>query len=319
MLQDDFKSSASVHPFIRTPECRICTVAYDDNRHLPKILQCAHTICNACINVLEAEGRRRAGNMDMSQVYIVCPVCRMLTQAPRNSIRTNYQLIDVVDVMRGEANHNVVFITCIECNGVYHEKDANICSNCSLAKQDSADTLSLATEILSQKTSLSKYALCSTCLLKNHIRRGHQFVLLQPVRIEMQRQENLKRILALESKLKAAQASFRGQLHETMEKWLSWSSKHDASMTRFMEATDSFNQKKQFDEFVKLLTRKTERIESLIKGVQRWSDDLNVEFPTEAASTTTERVNPTSPVVVENPPHNTPPLEPRGPDFPFYF
>ncbi|EGT52677.1 hypothetical protein CAEBREN_30642 [Caenorhabditis brenneri] len=87
--------------------------------------------------------------------------------------------------------------------------------------------------------------------------------------VQVKRQENLKPILALESKLKAAQASFGGQLHETMEKWLSCSSKHDASITRFMEATDSFNQKKQFDEFVKLLTRKTERIESLIKGVQR--------------------------------------------------
>lgn len=311
MLPDDFKSSTSLYPFIRTPECQICVSPYDDNCHLPKILQCAHTVCEQCINWLEAEGRRKAGNIDLSQVYIICPVCRMLTLAPRNSIRTNYQLIDVVDKMRGDANRNIEFLTCIECKGVYHEKDTNICTSCSPIKQNPN-----ATEILSRRISLSKFSLCSTCLLKNHIRQGHLFILLQPIRIEMQRQENRKRILSLENKLKAAKDSFREKLHETMEKWLGSSSKYDASMTQFMEATDSFNQMQHFEELFEQLTTETEKIEGFIKGVQRWNDGLNSEFPTEAAATD---VNPAAPVVVENPPRVDTPLEPPAEDFPFYF
>uniref|UniRef100_A0A1I7UYI6 RING-type domain-containing protein n=1 Tax=Caenorhabditis tropicalis TaxID=1561998 RepID=A0A1I7UYI6_9PELO len=270
-----FKSSTLVQPFIRTPSCQVCLEPYDGKHHIPKILQCAHTVCESCVNVLEEQSRQNSANRNLNQpiVNICCPVCRATTQAPRNCIRTNYQLIDVVDGLRGEENHNVVFVSCTGCQGVYHEKDINICTKCSPIKKTTT-----AAELLDNKTDLSSYGVCSTCLMIEHMAKGHFFVGLQPLRVAMQRQENLRQIMTIQSNLHRTQYSFRERLNLTMVKWISWSSKHETLIELFKEATDSFTQKKVYDEFVKHMTKKTERTEHLMKSVQQWSDELENEM-----------------------------------------
>ncbi|KAF1769312.1 hypothetical protein GCK72_001129 [Caenorhabditis remanei] len=270
----NFKSSMSVQPFIRTPTCQVCLEPYDGKRHTPKILQCAHTVCESCINVLEEQSRRRYNTgLDPTIVSISCPVCRTETKTPRACIRTNYQLIDVVDGMCKEATHNIAFVNCIECEGVYHEKDVNICTQCSPINEDTNTN-----ELVERSVSLHQFSLCSTCLLA-HIGKKHSFIPLQPLRVEMQRQENIRRILQSQEKLTKSQLRFRELLDKTMAKWILWSGNHELNMTRFREATESYHQKTLFEKFMEEISTKTEQIDNLITHVQMWSDELERDMP----------------------------------------
>ncbi|CDO50120.1 RING-type domain-containing protein [Caenorhabditis elegans] len=178
-----------------------------------------------------------------------------------------------MDSMRGEADHNISFLACVGCNGVYHEKDTNICTTCSPIIKDAHPT-----ELIEQGVILNQYALCSTCLLRDHIKKNHVSISLQPLRVEMQRQENQRRIVGLQDNLHKVQRDFREQLNATMERWAGWNGSHDLSMDKFRELGDTYNQKKVYDAFVHQLRGKTAKIEKLAEHVLRWNDELDREM-----------------------------------------
>ncbi|CAI2303161.1 unnamed protein product [Caenorhabditis sp. 36 PRJEB53466] len=294
----NFKSCVSGQNFLRAPSCGVCCEPFDDDKHLPKILQCAHTLCDFCVTVLEEQNRGNIGRLTTDRGYISvrCPTCRALTQVPRSFVRSNYQLMDLVESTRVETNHNISFLMCIECSGVYHERDVNVCNVCS-----PINGASRPLELLETGISLEKYALCSTCVLNKHMPQGHLFSSLQPLRVEMQRLENLRRIVSLQDTLYKSQKEFRDNMERTMENWLSWKEAHETGIGLFQAATNSFDQKKYFEQFVRLLTYKNEQVLKLTAQVEKWAAELEsgVEAPVETATTPPVRPpRPPSPAAV---------------------
>lgn len=55
-------------------ECKICYNYFDLDRHIPKLLACAHTFCQECLDVLHSRDGRRW--------RVSCPVCRHRTPVP---------------------------------------------------------------------------------------------------------------------------------------------------------------------------------------------------------------------------------------------
>ncbi|CAO4359813.1 unnamed protein product [Caenorhabditis nigoni] len=264
-----FKSCTSTVPRIRTPSCQVCLEPFDGKLHTPKILQCAHTVCLSCMNALEEQGRRRVPNLEQTMVSVSCPICRTITQTSRCCIRTNYQLIDVVEAYGMDASHSVAFVNCRQCEMVYHEKDINICTKCT-----PIDATTTASDLLSREVSLHQFAICSTCILNDHISNGHGFIRMLPLRIEMQREENARRIVAEQEKLAQVQLRFREQLEQTMAKWLEFGGNHDANMNLFRAAQTSFQQKVLFDKFSEEITKKSAHIEKLLGHIQGWSREM---------------------------------------------
>ncbi|UMM10615.1 hypothetical protein L5515_000304 [Caenorhabditis briggsae] len=264
-----FKSCTSTAPRVRTPACQVCLEPYDGKLHTPKILQCAHTVCQSCMNALEEQGRRRVPNLEQTMVSVSCPICRTITQTSRCCIRTNYQLIDVVEAYGIDASHSVAFVSCTQCEMVYHEKDINICTKCT-----PIDATTTASELLSREVSLHQFAICSTCILNDHMNNGHGFIRMQPLRIEMQREENARRIVAEQEKLAQVQLRFREQLEQTMAKWLEFGGNHEANMNLFRAAQTSFQQKVLYEKFSEEISKKSAHIEKLLGHIQEWNRDM---------------------------------------------
>lgn len=70
---------------IDAPSCPICFNQYDGNTNIPKLLDCAHTICIECLNIqFEREER------------IICPFCQLRIQSKAENLKTNYALLEIV-------------------------------------------------------------------------------------------------------------------------------------------------------------------------------------------------------------------------------
>jgi len=75
-----------VLPELRGLNCAVCSLPYDGSQRKPKSLQCLHTFCGACLDVIELS--RPEG--------IRCPLC-MTTTGRGNQVLVNYALMEVME------------------------------------------------------------------------------------------------------------------------------------------------------------------------------------------------------------------------------
>uniref|UniRef100_A0A8R1HLZ9 Uncharacterized protein n=1 Tax=Caenorhabditis japonica TaxID=281687 RepID=A0A8R1HLZ9_CAEJA len=231
----------------------------------------ARTPCVLCVwRFSKSRVDRREDFSCLIAIYVVhvrCPTCRFLTEVPKSFVRSNYQLMDAIQTI--SKTDRVSFLKCVACDGCYHEKDMNICSKCSPFNAETN-----AQELLDNQSRIDQWSICSTCLLRDHIIKGHTYLRFQPLRIEMQRIENLRRIVIQQDVLHKAQRAFRERLDELVEDWVRWNGSHDAYFERFRLASDSLQQMRVFDKFMQQLAKQTEQIERLGDYVKTWSGEL---------------------------------------------
>ena len=71
-------------------ECQICFESFDTNNFVPKMLvNCGHSFCKICLERLINK-----------RTFVNCPICRELTTLKyktKNSLPTNYNLIEIID------------------------------------------------------------------------------------------------------------------------------------------------------------------------------------------------------------------------------
>lgn len=79
-------------------ECKICYNYFDLEQHTPKLLACAHTFCQECLDVLHSRDGRRW--------RVSCPVCRHRTPVPEyrvHNLPDNTALTEALPLSRRES------------------------------------------------------------------------------------------------------------------------------------------------------------------------------------------------------------------------
>mmetsp|Transcript_4379 Transcript_4379/g.4089 ORF Transcript_4379/g.4089 Transcript_4379/m.4089 type:complete len:176 (-) Transcript_4379:70-597(-) len=68
-------------------DCPICYISYDAKDHTPKLLPCAHTFCQTCLNSLKERSEK-----------ISCALCKKEWVMKSKRFRTNFALLGMIEL-----------------------------------------------------------------------------------------------------------------------------------------------------------------------------------------------------------------------------
>lgn len=73
-------TQAAAAPGSEEQECRVCYNAFDAEARVPKMLECLHTFCLACLKqMLHHQALRGGGGGPLAAASLACPLCRHRT------------------------------------------------------------------------------------------------------------------------------------------------------------------------------------------------------------------------------------------------
>eukprot|EP00754_Rhynchopus_humris_P035366 Rhum_TRINITY_DN16894_c0_g1::Rhum_TRINITY_DN16894_c0_g1_i1::g.164724::m.164724 len=138
--------------------CPVCLDLYK----FPVTLQCGHNVCKGC--VLSRNTQSGGGQ----SIKVHCPVCREQSRYVQESdLLINQNLMDLIDVMRGEAVYKVACHRCEKVEATLH------CSECALPLCSSCSDIIHVGRLKSHKVTYSATAVSATKRPPKCSRPGH--------------------------------------------------------------------------------------------------------------------------------------------------
>uniref|UniRef100_A0A0N5BWY4 RING-type domain-containing protein n=1 Tax=Strongyloides papillosus TaxID=174720 RepID=A0A0N5BWY4_STREA len=135
--------------------CPVCLELYND----PRNLNCGHSLCLNCCNLLEI----KIESSNENKKIITCPICRENTEVPTVGLPKNYCLEEAIVFILKNKNEEIL---CQSCQLFHRISNSFICLSCNNETQQ---------ENLADSEKYKQF--CSSCVLILH--RNHSYLSLK--------------------------------------------------------------------------------------------------------------------------------------------
>ncbi|CAI5438719.1 unnamed protein product [Caenorhabditis angaria] len=266
--------------FSLKPSCEICSEEYNEAERVPKLLQCGHTFCLACLKRgVDTNKFSYSADAEVFRSF-ACFMCR--AQTPLNMDRqdfgfpTNFQLMEILKPSDSRS------LKCTDCLIDCNELMLQVCRDCTLER----DNFDFAEIHLDENVvDPDQFAICSTCVLKKHSK--HSFADFYPIR----RYWIFKKILRDVNVSKATYVKCFSETREVLNKTPNLLQKLEDEATRMVEIMSRAKSSHQLKHMEKRFEDEMKRIVAASNCVKEGLRKIHCEIQNNTASLREENDN----------------------------